>query len=44
MKFFFSEDMYDFKKWSLDTILKIYCGYKYTRPCMINRIWGLEQL
>ena len=24
--------------------LKLYCGYKYTRPCMINRIWGLKQL
>ena len=22
----------------------LYCGYKYTRPCMINRIWGLKQL
>ena len=26
------------------TPLKLYCGYKYTRPCMINRIWGLHQL
>ena len=25
-------------------VLKLYCGYKYTRPCMINRIWGLKQL
>ena len=25
-------------------MLKLYCGYKYTRPCMINRIWGLKQL
>ena len=25
-------------------ILKLYCGYKYTRPNMINRIWGLNQL
>ena len=25
-----------------DQILKLYCGYKYTRPCMINRIWGLK--
>ena len=24
--------------------LKLYCGYKYTKPCMINRIWGLKQL
>ena len=24
--------------------LKLYCGYKYTRPCMINRIWYLKQL
>ena len=24
--------------------LKLYCGYLYTRPCMINRIWGLKQL
>ena len=23
---------------------KLYCGYKYVRPCMINRIWGLKQL
>ena len=23
-------------------ILKLYCGYRYTRPCMINRIWGLK--
>ena len=23
--------------------LKLYYGYKYTRPCMINRIWGLKQ-
>ena len=22
-----------------DLNLKLYCGYKYTRPCMINRIW-----
>ena len=22
--------------------LKLYCGYKYTRPCMINRIWSLK--
>ena len=25
-------------------ILKLYCGYLYTRPCMINRIWGIKQL
>ena len=24
--------------------LKLYCGYKNTRPCMINCIWGLKQL
>ena len=24
--------------------LKLYCGYKYTRPCMNNSIWGLKQL
>ena len=24
--------------------LKLYCGYKYTKPCMINRIWDLKQL
>ena len=23
--------------------LKLYCGYKYTKYCMINRIWGLKQ-
>ena len=28
------------KMWNL----KLYCGYKYTRPCMINNIWGLKQL
>ena len=22
--------------------LKLYCGYKYTRHCMINRVWGLK--
>ena len=27
-----------------ESILKLYCGYLYTRPCMINRIWGLKQL
>ena len=26
------------------TILKLYCRYLYTRPCMINHIWGLKQL
>ena len=25
-------------------ILKLYCRYLYTRPCMINHIWGLKQL
>ena len=24
--------------------LKLYCRYEYTKPCMINHIWGLEQL
>ena len=24
--------------------LKLYCSYLYTRPCMINHIWGLKQL
>ena len=24
--------------------LKLHCGYKYTRPCMINCIWSLKQL
>ena len=24
--------------------LKLYCGYKYTRHCMINRIWDQKQL
>ena len=24
--------------------LKLYCGYNYTKSCMINRIWGLKQL
>ena len=24
--------------------LKLYCGYLYTRPCMINHILGLKQL
>ena len=22
--------------------LKLYCGYEYTMPCVINRIWGLK--
>ena len=26
------------------TSLKLYCRYLYTRPCMINHIWGLKQL
>ena len=21
--------------------LKLYCGYKYTRPCMINRVFNM---
>ena len=24
-------------------VLKLFCGYKYTRSFMINRIWGLQQ-
>ena len=24
--------------------LKLYCRYLYTRPCLINHIWGLKQL
>ena len=24
--------------------LKLYCRYEYTKPYMINRIWGLKQL
>ena len=24
--------------------LKLYCSYEYTKPCMINFIWGLKQL
>ena len=24
--------------------LKLYCRYEYTKPCMINCIWGLKQL
>ena len=24
--------------------LKLYCRYEHTKPCMINRIWGLKQL
>ena len=35
-------------KYKLDYLcmvyLKLYCGYKYTRPYMINRIWSLKQL
>ena len=30
-------------KWAVPT-LKLYCRYEYTKPCMINRIWGLKQL
>ena len=25
-------------------LLKLYCRYLYTRPCVINHIWGLKQL
>ena len=28
----------------LHNSLKLYCRYLYTRPCMINHIWGLKQL
>ena len=36
-------DSGDFVKcWSFT--LKLYCRYLYTRPCMINHIWGLKQL
>ena len=32
-------------KFSEQTLtLKLYCRYLYTRPCMINHIWGLKQL
>ena len=35
-------------KWKSDVCwngnLKLYCRYLYTRPCMINHIWGLKQL
>ena len=27
-----------------DIILKLYCGFRYTTLCMINRIWVLKQL
>ena len=27
-----------------DLYLKLYCRYEYTKPYMINRIWGLKQL
>ena len=29
---------------SFNANLKQYCRYLYTRPCMINHIWGLKQL
>ena len=29
---------------ALISIFKLYCRYDYTKPCMINRIWGLKQL
>ena len=29
---------------ALGCCLKLYCRYEYTKPCMINRIWGLKQL
>ena len=25
-----------------NTYLKLYCRYEYTKPCMINCIWGLK--
>ena len=30
------------RKWWTWVILKLYCSYKYTRSCMINRIWGIK--
>ena len=27
-----------------DITLKLYCGYKNTRYCLINRIWGLKKI
>ena len=30
---------------SLDDVhIKVYCRYEYTKPCIINHIWGLKQL
>ena len=29
---------------AVELTLKLYCRYLYTRPCMINHIWGLKQL
>ena len=31
-------------KWKIGMLVKLYYGYKYTEPCMINHIWGLKQL
>ena len=31
-------------KFFIRDILKLYCRYLYTRPCMKNHIWGLKQL
>ena len=33
-----------YSKYHTSDIFKPYCGYKYTRPCMINHIWDLKQL
>ena len=30
--------------WRKDIILKLYCGFRYAKLCMINRIWVLKQL
>ena len=31
-------------KFNIFSYLKLYCGYKYTRYFMINRVWGVKQL
>ena len=40
----FEQYLYSPKNYVQNEMLKLYCGYKYTRPYMINRIWGLKQL
>ena len=40
---YFCHDLHPYLAKS-DLELKIYCGYKYTSPFMINRLWGLKQL